>query len=186
MAPGIMAMQPGVQSYVQAPISSGHPQMGPGRFQVPMTPGSYVPMTTVSAGQHGGRQRSFGATEPGSHMLGIALGAVAIGAVVGWKYAGPLGGLAGGLLGGAAVNGFRAAKSITHGTPDSDKEAAVSGTYAVAGAGAAIYLLYRATNTKASAFLKNGSDEPEEEDDEEDVEPNTEETADEADEDSDA
>lgn len=145
-------------------------------------------MPPASSGQQMGPHRSFGAAPGSSHMLGIALGAVAVGAVVGWKYAGLLGGLAGGLLGGAAVNGFRAAKSITEGTSDADKEAAVSGTYAVAGAGAAIYLLYRATSKKAEAFVKNGSDEPEEEDDEEDVEPNTEDAdaADADDEESDA
>lgn len=68
------------------------------------------------------------------HNLGLTLIVAALGVAGGWRYGGPYGGLAGGLFGGAAVNAFRAFKAVQVGLPDSDKEAAISGTYAV-GAG---------------------------------------------------
>jgi hypothetical protein len=108
------------------------------------------------------------ARAPSSGMLGAALAVVAVGAVVGWKYGGGLfGGLAGAFAGGALINGYRAAKNVTQGLPETDREAAVSATYAVVGGGAALFLLYQA---KKDGKLKRNSSSKDDEDD--DAEPN--------------
>lgn len=74
-----------------------------------------------------------------AHTLGMSVIAVVAGAVVGVKYGGLYGGIAGSLLGGAAVNAFRAVSRLRDGTDESDKEAKISGTYAVvAGTAAAV------------------------------------------------
>jgi hypothetical protein len=78
-----------------------------------------------------------------STMLGVALLAVGVGGVVGAKVGGLFGGLAGVLYGGASVNAIRAMRSLVDGSSESDQEAAVSGTFAVLGAGVATYVLYR-------------------------------------------
>lgn len=104
-----------------------------------------------------------------SGLLGPALVLVAAGAFVGWKYGGGLfGGVAGALAGGALINGYRAAKNVTQGLPETDREAAVSATYAVVGGGAALFLLYQAK--KDGKLKKNASSKKD--DDEDDAEPN--------------
>ena len=75
------------------------------------------------------------AAADGSTALGITLVAVAAGAVLGGVFGGGATGAAGGaLLGAAAANGFKAAKSVTKGDAASDKEAMVDGTFALGGA----------------------------------------------------
>jgi len=76
----------------------------------------------------------LGATGDDKGTLGLTLIAVAGGSLAGAYYGGGYGAVAGGLAGGAAVNAFRAFSHVKQGLPESDKEAAVSGTYAV-GAG---------------------------------------------------
>lgn len=83
-----------------------------------------------------------------SAALGLSLLLVGVGAALGAKYRGMFGGIAGGLYGGALINGIRAVRSLTDGAPSSDTEAAISGTYALLGAGVATYVLYQ---TRASA-----------------------------------
>jgi hypothetical protein len=78
-----------------------------------------------------------------SHMLGLATVAVAVGAAVGLNYGGPFGGLAGSILGGAAVNAYRAVAFYRQGTQEGDHEAKVSGAYAVLAAAGGGYLAYR-------------------------------------------
>jgi hypothetical protein len=78
-----------------------------------------------------------------SHMLGLATVAVAVGAAIGIHYGGPFGGLAGSILGGAAVNTYRAVAFYRQGTPEGDHEAKVSGAYAVLAAAGGGYLSYR-------------------------------------------
>jgi len=105
-----------------------------------------------------------------SGMLGTALAIIAVGAVVGWKYGGGVfGALAGGFAGGALVNGYRAAKNVTQGLPETDREAAVSATYAVVGGGAALFLLYQAKKDKR---LKRNASSKDDDDDEDKAEPN--------------
>lgn len=85
------------------------------------------------------------AVQPAPNMLGLTILAVGAGAAMGALFAGgPLGVLGGAVLGGAAVNGLRAAKEVTQGTPEADKAAVVDGSFALAGAALAVYALYRA------------------------------------------
>jgi len=81
----------------------------------------------------------------GGHFLGMSTLVVGIAALVGAKYGGWYGGLAGSLFGGGAVNGYRAVTQVMEGTPDGDREATISGTYAVLAAGLAGYVLYRSS-----------------------------------------
>jgi len=116
-----------------------------------------------------------------SHSLGLALLLVTVGAGVGLKLGGAMGGVAGGLYGGSLVNAIRAARCVTHGVPDSDKEAMRSGTWALVGAGLASYLVYMESKKKkparARANAEAAQDEPETEPEteESDEEPETEE-----------
>jgi hypothetical protein len=100
-----------------------------------------------------------------SHSLGLALLLVTVGAGVGLKLGGAMGGVAGGLYGGSLVNAIRAARCVTHGVPDSDKEAMRSGTWALVGAGLASYLVYMESKKKkparARANAEAAQDEPE-------------------------
>lgn len=80
---------------------------------------------------HGG---VLGQEPESSHNLGASLIMVALGAAGGAYYGGAYGALAGGLFGGAAVNAYRAFGAVQVGASETDREAAVSGTYAV-GAG---------------------------------------------------
>lgn len=66
--------------------------------------------------------------------LGFTVIAAAGGAIAGYYYGGGWGALAGSLFGGATVSAFRAAKHVKEGSPESDKEAITSGTYAVGAA----------------------------------------------------
>lgn len=84
------------------------------------------------------------------HSLGLTLLILSIGSAVGVQYGGVWGGVAGALYGGAAVNLIRSARCATHGTPESDKEAIVSGTYAVVSGGIASYLLWKTKGTHAA------------------------------------
>ncbi len=97
--------------------------------------------------------------EPASHSLGLILAVVGIGTAAGAVFAGPMGALAGALLGGALANGVRAVRSVSEGTSESDKEAVVSGTYAALTAGAAVYLLYKQRAKKNPDDEGDGEDE---------------------------
>ncbi|MBW2672289.1 MAG: hypothetical protein JRD89_02585 [Deltaproteobacteria bacterium] len=82
----------------------------------------------------------------GGHLLGFSTLAVSIGAIAGTRYGGMYGGVAGSLFGGALVNIYRAVRFAMDGSPEADREAAISGTYALAAAGfggAVIYKLDR-------------------------------------------
>lgn len=69
-----------------------------------------------------------------AHTLGVSVVSVAVGTVLGARYGGIYGGLAGGLFAGAAVNAYRAMTHFKQGSAESDREAKVSGTYAVGAA----------------------------------------------------
>jgi hypothetical protein len=84
-----------------------------------------------------------------AHTLGLGLLLVGVGSAIGAKYGGGMfGGLSGGLYGGSIMNLARAARAVTIGTPEADREAVVSGTYAVLGGALASYLLYRGLHDK--------------------------------------
>lgn len=107
--------------------------MSPMSPMSPMGPGSMIPMAAPGMPDvgapptHGG---VLGQVED-KGTLGLTLVAVAGGTLVGAYYGGAYGALAGSLFGGAAVSTFRAMSHVKEGLPESDKEAAISGTYAV-------------------------------------------------------
>jgi hypothetical protein len=106
----------------------------------PPPPGAVQP----AAAAHG-----LGAAVPeNGHTLGLALLLVGVGSAIGVKYGGLFGGTAGAVYGGSAVNAIRAARSVTLGTPDADKEAMVSATYAVIGASFATWLIWKSSQRK--------------------------------------
>ena len=113
--------------------------------RAPLPPLPPPPMQPMPGNLRAPMPRGLGDDTPesASNLLGLALLAVPVAAAVGAKYAGLLGLLGGALLGGAAVNSVRAAKNFMDGTSDSDREATVSGTYAVVGAAAGAYLVYQ-------------------------------------------
>lgn len=130
---------------------------GPPRQEIPPPPPNLVPPVTraqmVPPPQPHEQQmessyapvRGFGETQPenSGHMLGFAFLASGIGAALGLTYAGVYGGIGGGLVGGALVNTLRAYRHAKLGTQVDDKEAIISGTYAVISLGVAGYLFYR-------------------------------------------
>ncbi len=91
-----------------------------------------------------------GAGEEG-HMLGISTVTVATAAVIGLRFGGTYGGIAGSLFGGAAINALRAIRHSMQGTPDGDREAMVSGTYTVVAAALGGYLTWQGMKAKRSA-----------------------------------
>jgi len=102
-----------------------------------------------------------------SSLLPMILLALGAGGYLGWRYGGgPFGAAGGALLGAALVNGYRAIRSM-----NTDKqEAMTSGTWAVAGAAAALYLLYRARSEAHEGDLEDDEDDWEDEDDGDDDE----------------
>lgn len=96
-----------------------------------------------------GQMGQFTPTAPaipneGGHMLGVAFLSVAAGTYAGYRYGGNVfGGLAGGVGGAALVNVVRAVLYYREATPESKKEALVSGFYAAVGLAGAAYLWYK-------------------------------------------
>lgn len=78
-----------------------------------------------------------------SHMLGAVTVFVGLGALVGMRLGGGYGAGAGMLFGGALVNAYRAIKSSMQGTPADDKEAYVSGTFALVSTGVGGYVVWK-------------------------------------------
>lgn len=110
-------------------------------------PGPVVPPYT-SLEPHQPIQQAMAATpdlanNDGAHSLGLSILLVGVGIAVGTYYKGIWGGVSGGLYGGALANFVRAGRNMTHGTPDSDREAIISGTYGVLSSGVASYLLWK-------------------------------------------
>jgi hypothetical protein len=85
-----------------------------------------------------------------THMLGIATVTVAAGTAIGMRFGGVYGSLAGGLFGGSVVNVLRAIKLTMQGHPYADREAMLSGTYAVIAAGLGGYIVYAGKKKKGS------------------------------------
>jgi hypothetical protein len=79
----------------------------------------------------------------GAHLLGLSTLLVSMGSLIGLRFGGLQGATSGALFGGAAVNAYRAVKFSTEGTVAADREAVVSGTYAVAAAALAGYILWK-------------------------------------------
>lgn len=95
------------------------------------------------------RPRAFGNPDirNNGHMLGMSTLVVGVSALVGARFGGFYGGIAGSLFGGSAVNAYRAISHATAGTPQSDREALISGTYTILAAGLAGFILYQSQKT---------------------------------------
>lgn len=87
----------------------------------------------------------------GAHLLGLSTLLVGVGSLVGLRFGGLQGATSGALFGGAAVNLYRAVKFSTLGSAEADREAMVSGTYAVAAAAVAGYILWKRPAAKKIA-----------------------------------
>jgi len=95
------------------------------------------------------------------HMLGMSTIVVGLATLIGYRYGGVWGGLAGSFFGGSALNGYRAAAYAWEGNQQSDHEAIVSGTYALLAAGIGGYIAYR-THTSSGAPVRVNPSEREE------------------------
>lgn len=143
--------RPGQMVVRGAPPGYPHQMMPPGYQQHPMQVG-VMP-------------------QEGSHMLGLSALAVGLGAIVGYRYGGIYGSFAGSLFGGAAVNAYRALYYYKEGTPEGDKEAAASATYAALTIAMGGYLAATKVKPTAAAAAALPNPPTEEQDDEPIVEP---------------
>lgn len=162
---------------VPMPISAAPPRgqgpQNPPYFVGPeMYWGQYSPQMLEQMSSMGAMPQEHG------HMLGLSLIGVALGAAVGTYYGGVYGGLAGSLFGGAALNAYRAFSYFKEGTEEADKEAKVSGTYALGASalGAVIWhqLVYGEGAKGARANRKTDADDGDDAGDEDDYADNPE------------
>jgi len=141
---------PGPQGLDFAPsvAASPHPQ----GFQQPdlFSPPDHASL--VGVGQMG---QTNGVRRPNS--LGLTVVALAVGAVVGVKYGGAYGGVAGSLFAGSAINALRAFQHLKQGTDDGDKEARVSGTYAVGSSAIAAVIWHQLVDKSSGRMVSNSS-----------------------------
>jgi len=98
--------------------------------------------------------------EAGSHLLGLSVLAVTIGAIAGMKYGGPYGGVAGTAFAGGAVNGYRALRYFQEGTDESTAEATVSGTYALLAFGIGALVWHKLANPEEKPYKANAEAPP--------------------------
>jgi len=89
-----------------------------------------------------------------AHALGMSTLAVGIGTVAGMRWGGVYGALSGSLFAGAALNAYRALQLTMRADAASRREAAISGSYAVATGMLAGYLAYRGHKTKTEKKRK--------------------------------
>lgn len=102
---------------------------------------------------------------PGStqtHLLGASLLLPALGAVVGMRFDPVYGSIGGGLAAGSTINAYRAIRASMQGNAEDDKEALISGTYAVIGLVAAGYLLFKAHGNRKAKMNAPVDDEDDE------------------------
>jgi len=88
--------------------------------------------------------------EIGGHLLGVSTVLVGVGSLLGIRFGGLYGGVAGALFGGAAVNAYRAIKHALAGSPEADREALISGTYALVAGGLGGYVAWKVDHKKAT------------------------------------
>jgi hypothetical protein len=119
---------------------------------MPVLPLPAPPPGMPSSGAAPAPTSGLGATviSENGHTLGLALLLVGVGGAIGVKYGGLFGGSAGAVYGGSAVNAIRAARAVMQGTPEADREALVSASYAVVGIGFATWLVWKTGDRKAA------------------------------------
>jgi hypothetical protein len=93
----------------------------------------------------------------GGHHLGVATLLAGLGTVVGVRVGGAYGGVAGFFFGGAATNLYRAYAYGSLGDAESDREAVVSGTYALAAAAIGGYVAWRLSSRSGAPMKQNPS-----------------------------
>ena len=103
----------------------------------------------------GGAQGRAGSS--GGHQLGVATLLAGLGTVVGVRLGGAYGGVAGFFFGGAATNLYRAYSYGSLGDAESDREAVVSGTYALAAAAIGGYVAWRLSARSGAPMKQNPS-----------------------------
>lgn len=148
-----------------------HQQTAPtGLDFAPVTPAMPPPMAAPAMPDvgappmHGGVLGPIGEMpQESGHLLGASVIVGALGAVAGAKYGGLYGAVAGSLVGGAAIGLYRALSYYKEGTDESDKEAIVSGTYAVGAA--AIAAVLWAKLASPGMFTSNPADDDDDYDD---------------------
>lgn len=77
------------------------------------------------------------------NMLGFNTVATSLGIVLGLRFGGIYGGVAGSLFAGSASNGYRAILHAMRKTPEGNREALISGTWSVVAAGLAGFIVYK-------------------------------------------
>jgi hypothetical protein len=124
-----------------------------GSTSTPMLPLPPPPPGLMPEGSAIAPVNGFGANlvPENGHTLGLALLLVGVGSAIGVRYGGVFGGVAGAVYGGSTVNAIRAGRAVVQGTPEADKEAMVSATYAVIGAGFATWLVWKSTQRKKAS-----------------------------------
>jgi len=137
--PGIHGPPTGARSIQSLPLQPGGAAARRAQFATAQ------PSPAYQMQPHHSPQRELGAVEHdfGGHMLGFSTIAVAMGAVVGTRYGGMYGGIAGSLFGGSLVNVYRSVRFAIEGNKDADREAIISGTYALVAAGFGGVVLYK-------------------------------------------
>lgn len=106
------------------------------------------------------QQPAFGQSDPvgvEGHTLGLSLLLASLGTGLGMYWGGAFGGLAGAAMGGGLVNVYRAVRYVMVGTPAADREALISGTYAVISLAAGGYLAYRVSERRSSGRSRHPS-----------------------------
>lgn len=132
------------------PPSRGATDFGPAPPPMDMGPGSMMLPPMGPMGSPMMHPMPMGAVKnEQAHMLGVSVIAVAIGCFFGARYGGPYGAISGSLFAGSAVNAYRAFSYFRDGNPEADKEAKVSGTYAVGAAAIGAVLWAKMVNKGA-------------------------------------
>jgi len=134
---------------MQAPMMQAPMTQAP-MMQAPPMAAPYMPDVGPPPTQGG----VLGSLQEDKGNLGMTMIAAAGGAGVGLYYGGVWGAIAGSLFGGAAVSVYRALKHVKDGTPESDKEAVTSGTYAV-GAAAAGGIIWAKLVQPGAGYARN-------------------------------
>lgn len=161
-APSAMVAPP-PQPMPRAMLMPASPSLRGAPGAAPSTPRHIMPLAPPSVGVVPG-MGAVSETVPMSHMLGMSVLLPAAGTIAGMKYAGLYGSLGGALGAGSLINAYRAVKYMLRGDDESDREAIISGTYALVGLGAAGYLLYRGVKAKDGSGKSSKRDEDDDDD----------------------
>lgn len=125
---------------------------GPGAPPSPLA--AVAPAPALAPAARGvGHRGAFGELPsdlPASHALGLSFLLSGLGTVIGYKQAGVLGSIGGGLAGGAAVNGIHALILSRSKDAEAKAEAVTSGIYAIGGLALAAFFFYKAKEPKES------------------------------------